>query len=88
MWLTPFWAIGLLLEMVGLILIGVVFILFGVSKIVVRNETGQMGVTLAAGILFILAGGFFCSFFFDIIGYILLLPACIVGMTSLFLSLQ
>ncbi len=88
LWYTPLYFIGIFLEIIGVVLIGVMMILWGVSKIVVRNKTGQMGVTLAAGIIFIITGGFMCTYLFLLVGCIVLLPAAILGMTSLFLSLK
>ncbi len=81
-----------------LVLNGVLMILWGVNMILVREDTSVMGITLAAGILFIISGAFYCFVIIEIIGVlvfpisiigdILFLPSSILAVISLFLSLK
>ena len=63
----------------GLILLGVMFILEGAAYIVVRLFVGSQGASIAAGILFVLAGAFICTLYFGFIGDILAVPATIIA---------
>ncbi|TLZ64708.1 MAG: hypothetical protein E6K13_01575 [Methanobacteriota archaeon] len=67
-----------ILGAIGLVLIGVMFILDGVAYIVNRHFV-QPGMSLAAGVLFIIAGGFICSILLGLVGGILAMPAFIIG---------
>ncbi len=71
------------LYIVGSALIGVLFILWGCALIVVRKYTGKAGLPIASGIIFIIAGSFWCSIFLYPVGSILLIPAGILWMISL-----
>ena len=67
-----------ILGAIGLVLIGVMFILDGVAYIVNRHFV-HPGMSLAAGVLFIIAGGFICSILLGLVGGILAMPAFIIG---------
>jgi hypothetical protein len=71
------------LYILGTVLIGVLFILWGCALLVIRNYTGIAGLPIAAGIIFIIAGSFWCSLYLYPIGSILLIPAGILWMISL-----
>ncbi len=71
------------LYITGAVLIGVLFILWGCALFVVRKHTGKAGLPIAAGILFIIAGSFWCTIMLYQIGSILLIPAGILWMISL-----
>ena len=62
----------------SIVILGVMFILDGVAFIVVRHYTNP-GAAIAAGVLYIIAGGFVCSVLFAIIGGLVLMPALIIG---------
>ena len=61
-----------------IVILGVMFILDGVAFIVVRHYTNP-GAAIAAGVLYIIAGGFVCSVVFAIVGGLILMPALIIG---------
>ncbi|MFX1475779.1 MAG: hypothetical protein ACFFCO_09945 [Promethearchaeota archaeon] len=82
-YLLGIWAIMALL---GVILVGILFILWGVSFIMSREDTGNSGLAIAAGVLWILVGAFFCAYILEFIGDILIIPAGIVAMILLFMA--
>ena len=70
----------------GMEMLGVSLILWGVTVTRVRHRAGHSRLGVAAGVLFILAGSFWCSILLVLVASIMLIPACIVGMVSLFMS--
>jgi drug/metabolite transporter (DMT)-like permease len=72
--------LALLISIVSLILIGILFIIEGVSFMTARHFTHTGEVNLASGIMLVIAGSFFCSFFLAYYGgYILLAVSAIIG---------
>jgi hypothetical protein len=72
--------LALLISIVGLILLGVLFIIEGVSFMTARHFSQTGEINLAAGMMFVLAGSFFCSFFIAYFGgFIILAVSAIIG---------
>ncbi len=71
--------LGGLLFFVGILAVGVLFILEGVAFIVSRHFTAMRGLSVAVGILFIVAGSLMETFFLAFVGFFLLIPAFILG---------
>jgi hypothetical protein len=74
--LSPF---GLVLYWLGLLLFGTMLIIWGVASIIINKSTSMPGLSLATGIVLIVAGGFVASFFLTFVGFILLLTAQIMN---------
>ncbi|HTD81278.1 MAG TPA: hypothetical protein VK723_03905, partial [Thermoplasmata archaeon] len=68
----------LLVYLAAWVLLGVMFILDGATFIVNRHFV-QPGAAIAAGVLFIIAGGFFCSIILASAGAVVAMPALIIG---------
>ena len=68
-----------LLTLVGFVALGVLFIVDGVTYIVVRHSMINLGTSIAAGVLFIVSGAFVCSLFLSFVGGIIAVPAFILG---------
>jgi hypothetical protein len=81
--LSPF---GLVLYWLGLLLFGTMLIIWGVASIIISKSTSMPGLSLATGIVLIVAGGFVASFFLTFVGFILLLTAQIMN-TIVFLKM-
>ena len=62
----------------SVIALGVMFILDGTAFIVTRHYTNP-GASIAAGVLYIIAGAFVCSILFSLVGGLVLMPALIIG---------
>jgi hypothetical protein len=75
-YLSPF---GLVLYWLGLLLFGTMLVIWGVASIVIRKSTSMPGLSLATGIMLIVAGCFVASFFLTFVGFILLLAAQIMN---------
>lgn len=75
-YLSPF---GLVLYWLGLLLFGTMLVIWGVASIVIRKSTSMLGLSLATGIMLIVAGCFVASFFLTFVGFILLLAAQIMN---------
>lgn len=73
---SPF---GPILYWLGLLLFGTMLIIWGVANIVIRKLTNMPGLSLAAGIVLIIAGSFVASFLLTFVGFILLLAAQIMN---------
>jgi hypothetical protein len=82
---TSYWYYGpsilaILLSIVSLILIGILLIIEGVSFMTARHFSHTGEINLASGIMLVIAGSFFCSFFLAYYGgYILLAVSAIIG---------
>ncbi len=82
-----------ILGSLGYILMGVMFILWGVAMINARNHMGNAGLGVATGILYIITGGFWCAtmgasyIFYSVYLYyvacILVIPSGILGIITL-----
>lgn len=68
----------LIVYLAGWVLLGVMFIMDGATFIVNRHFA-MPGASIAAGVLFIIAGGFFCSILLASAGAIIAMPALIIG---------
>ncbi len=79
----PLFHVWLFMWIAGDIFIGVIFLLWGISFITVRKSTGNSKLAIAVGILFIVGGGFWCTFFWRVFGDIFLVPGAILGLISL-----
>ncbi len=75
----PWYMISYTLFYVGYALMGVMVILWGCSMLVNRIQMGNQGLAIAAGVLFIITGGFICSIVLEWIGLILVIPSGILG---------
>ncbi len=71
-----------ILLVLGIGLMGVILVLWGMTLIAARDYTDTPRIPLTAGALFITAGVCWC-FFFTSLGDLVLLPALILGMASL-----
>jgi len=71
--------LGLVLYWLGLLLFGTMLVIWGVTNIVIRKSTSTPGLSLAAGIVEIIAGSFVASFLLTFVGFILLLAAQIMN---------
>ncbi len=72
--------LAILVSLIGLVLVGILFILEGVSFMRARHFTHTGEVNLAAGIMLVIAGSFFCSLFLAHFGgYFLLATSAIIG---------
>jgi hypothetical protein len=82
--LTSVWVM-----LVGIILIGVMLILWGSAFLTIKGYAVR-GPSKAAGIIFIVSGSFWCSLIFSYafipVGSILLIPACILAIITLFMA--
>lgn len=81
---TGIWGItgiGAIVALVSVVLLGVFWILLGVSFILIRGKTGRAGSTLAVGILGIIAGALYCSIILPgfLIPQFLLIPTLILA---------
>ena len=56
----------------GLVLLGIMAMVFGLTLIFIRNETGLPELSLASGIILIAAGSFLASYWGSIIGLVLM----------------
>jgi hypothetical protein len=74
--LSPF---GLVLYWLGLLLFGTMLIIWGVASILISKSTSMHGLSLATGIVLIVAGGFVASFFLTFVGFVLLLASQIMN---------
>jgi hypothetical protein len=74
--LSPF---GLVLYWLGLLLFGTMLVIWGVASIIISKSTSMPGLSLATGIVLIVAGGFVASFFLTFVGFILLIAAQIMN---------
>ena len=70
---------GLVLYWVGLLLFGTMLVIWGVASIVARKSTSMPDLSLATGIVLIVAGCFVASFFLTFVGFILLIAAQIMN---------
>jgi len=75
-YLSPF---GLALYWLGLLLFGTMLVIWGATSIVIRKSTSMPGLSLATGIVLIIAGCFVASFLLTFVGFILLLAAEIMS---------
>lgn len=69
----------IILYWLGLLLFGTMLVIWGVASIVVRKSTSMPGLSLATGIVLIVAGSFVASFVLTFVGFILLLAAEIMN---------
>lgn len=69
--------IATILSIVSLILGGVFFILLGVAFILFRDVTGSSGLSMATGILSIIAGALLCSVIIAVVGLAMLVPTAL-----------
>ena len=74
--LSPF---GLVLYWLGLLLFGTMLVIWGVASIIISKSTSMPGLSLATGIVLIVAGGFVASFFLTFVGFVLLLASQIMN---------
>jgi hypothetical protein len=72
-------SLGLALYWLGLLLFGTMLVIWGVANIIVRKSTSMTGLSLATGIVLIVAGAFVASFFLTFIGFALLIAAQIMN---------
>jgi hypothetical protein len=70
---------GLILYWLGLLLLGTMLVIWGVANLVVRKSTTIPGLSLAAGIMLIVAGCFVASFLLAFVGFVLLLATQIMN---------
>jgi hypothetical protein len=75
-YLSPF---SLVLYWLGLLLFGTMLVIWGVASIVIRKSTSMPGLSLATGIVLIVAGCFAASFLLTFVGFILLLASQIMN---------
>jgi hypothetical protein len=75
-YLSPF---GLVLYWLGLLLFGTMLVIWGVASIIISKSTSMPGLSLATGIVLIVAGGFVASFFLTFVGFVLLLASQIMN---------
>jgi len=75
-YLSPF---GPVLYWLGLLLFGTMLVIWGATNIVIRKSTSMPGLSLATGIILIVAGCFVASFLLTFVGFILLLAAQIMN---------
>ncbi len=68
----------------GLVFLGVVFLLWGSAMLVARKEFRQPELLLVAGILFMLESVSY--FYLSPYGYLYMIPACMVSVIALFTS--
>lgn len=71
-------SLSAIVYLAGYVLLGVMFILDGVTFLVNRHFV-LPGASIATGVLFIIAGGFVCSILFASVGDIVAMPAFIIG---------
>ncbi len=70
---------NLVLYWLGLLLFGTMLVIWGVTSIIISKSTSMPGLSLATGIVLIVAGGFVASFFLTFVGFVLLLAAQIMN---------
>jgi len=70
----------------GVLLFGTMLVIWGVANIVIRKSTNMPGLSLATGIVLIVAGPFVASFLLAFVGFILLIAAQITN-TIVFLKM-
>lgn len=70
---------GLVLYWLGLLLFGTMLVIWGATSIVVHKSTNMPGLSLATGIVLIVAGCFVASFLLTFVGFILLITAQIMN---------
>lgn len=75
----PLFPTELVLYWLGLLLFGTMLVIWGVASIVIRKSTHTSGLSLATGIVLIVAGSFVASFLLTFVGFILLLTAQIMN---------
>jgi len=73
---SPF---GAVLYWLGLLLFGTMLVIWGVASIVIRKSTSMPGLSLATGIVLIIAGGFVASLLLAFVGFVLLLASQIMN---------
>jgi hypothetical protein len=71
--------VELLIILVASILVFVFFIVEGAALITVRDLTLMRGASVASGILFVIAGALLCSLFLSPVGFVVLVPANVIG---------
>jgi hypothetical protein len=75
-YLSPF---SMILYWLGLLLFGTMLVIWGATSIVIRKSTSMPGLSLATGIVLIVAGCFTASFLLSFVGFILLIDAQIMN---------
>jgi hypothetical protein len=75
-YLSPF---GLVLYWLGLLLFGTMQVIWGVASIVISKSTSMPGLSLATGIVLIVAGCFVASFLLTFVGFALMLASQIMN---------
>lgn len=71
--------LGLVLYWIGLLLFGTMLVIWGATSIVIHKSTNMPGLSLATGIVLIVAGCFVASFLLTFVGFILLITAQIMN---------
>lgn len=69
----------LLLNIFGIILLGCLYILQGIAFIIVKDYTGHSTLSLAAGVVLLIGGSIFSTFFVMFIGSFILFAAVVVA---------
>ena len=82
-YLSPF---SWVLYWLGMLLFGTMLIIWGITSIVVRKSTNTPGLSLATGIILIVAGCLVASFLLTFVGFTLLLTSQIMN-TIVFLKM-
>ena len=80
---SPLYMIYNIMSYLGYILAGVMIILWGCALLTTRVHMGNEGLGIAAGVLFIITGSFWCSIYLTMIGCIMLIPSGILGIILL-----
>jgi len=70
---------GFVLFWLGLLIFGTMLVIWGAASIVIRKSTNIPGLSLATGIVLIVAGCFVASFLLSFVGFVLLLAAQIMN---------
>ncbi|MCK4243978.1 hypothetical protein KAX03_03845 [Candidatus Bathyarchaeota archaeon] len=72
MWFYTYYDQSFIFYVGGLVLLGIMAIIFGLTLIFLRNDTGLPELSIASGIVWIAAGSFLASYWGSIIGLVLL----------------
>ena len=84
MWFYTYYTPAIIFYVGGLVLLGIMEIMFGMTLIFLRNETGMPELCLANGIILITTGSFIASYYGSIIGFVLLFIGGVIN-TVIFL---
>jgi hypothetical protein len=78
-----FFMVYYIMYYLGNALAGVMFILWGCTYLTTRAHLGNEGLAIAAGVLYIITGGFWCSMVLQLVGDIMLIPSGILAIILL-----